>query len=288
MQDAQVIDDVVDDVAEEIPGDQVDPPQDEQEPTQEEASELVITIEGEEQASEDDGIEVPADAPKWAKELRQKQRELVKENKRLKQATEAKQTQEQEITVGPRPTLEGCEFDDERYVSEVEEWVKRKAKAEAKATEAKTKAEAEQKAWHERLAQFESMKTELTVPDYAEAEESVQDVLSVTQQAIIVKGAKNPAQLVYALGKNPGVLKKLAAIQDPVLFAFEAAEIMTKIKTEKRPAPPAPERRVSSGAAIPKSANETMDKLIEEAARTGDISKVREHRKKLAALQNKR
>ena len=114
------------------------------------------------------------------------------------------------------------------------------------------------------------------MPDYEEAEERIQQLFDVTQQGVMIAGADNPALLVYALGKHPAKAKELAAIKDPVKFAFAVAKLETQMKTTSRPraAPPAPDTPIKSTAPSRSAVNATLERLDQEALRTGDRSKV--------------
>jgi hypothetical protein len=113
----------------------------------------------------------------------------------------------------------------------------------------------------------------------------VQDVLNPTQLGIIVNGADNPAQLVYALGKSPAKAKELAAIKDPVKYVFAVAKLETQLKVQPRKAPPAPERVVRGNAGTATGVDNTLARLQAEADKSGDRSAVAKYlrdRKKAA------
>jgi inosine/xanthosine triphosphate pyrophosphatase family protein len=106
--------------------------------------------------------------------------------------------------------------------------------------------------------------------------------LNQTQQGIIVQGADDPALLVYALGKNPKKLQELSSISDPVDFAFKLAKLEAQLKVTNKKAP-SPETRVkgaktgvSSG-----SSDKVLERLRNEADKTGDYTKVLSYKKKL-------
>ena len=102
----------------------------------------------------------------------------------------------------------------------------------------------------------------------------MQDTFNVTQQGVILQGAKRPELLIYALGKNPAKAKELAAIKDPVKFAFAAAELETKLKVADRKVTTEPERVVTGSARISGTVDSTLERLRAEAEKTGDMSKV--------------
>ena len=96
--------------------------------------------------------------------------------------------------------------------------------------------------------------------------------MNQVQQGIVIQYAEDPAALVYALGKHPGKLKELSSIEDPILFAFRVKELEGQVQKTKKtiPSPDTP-LRPTGGASVKLS---TLDELREEAARTGDYTKV--------------
>ena len=91
---------------------------------------------------------------------------------------------------------------------------------------------------------------------------------------------------MYALGKNPKKAKELAAINDPVKFAFAVAKLEAQLKVNPAKRPPAPERAVTGGSApISGTTDSTLDRLRAEAERTGDMTKVIRYRQQLREKQ---
>jgi len=91
----------------------------------------------------------------------------------------------------------------------------------------------------------------------------------------VLQGAENPALVVYALGKNPKKAKELAAINDPVKFAFAIAKLESQLKIQPRKTAPPPERTAPSGnAPISGATDGHLERLRSEAMRTGDMTKV--------------
>lgn len=184
------------------------------------------------------------EAPEWVRDLRKQFREVVKERDELK-----KQIAPKAPEVGPKPTLEACEYDEERLETELLAWHGRKAEAESAKSEAEKATEAARQAWEADLKVYSDQQRELPVKDFETAEEEVVSALSPAQQAILVQGAENKALLVYALGRSPEKLRQLASIQDPIKFAFAVAKLEGKAKMERRPAT-SPEGKVKGSAPI--------------------------------------
>ena len=119
------------------------------------------------------------------------------------------------------------------------------------------------------------------VEGFEDAEETVKEVLSITQQGIIISGATKPEIVIYALGKNPTKLQEVAAITDPVQFAFAIANLQRDLKMQPKKTPETvPEKRVV-GSAPNNAAEKTLDQLRSEAEKTGDYSKVTAYKRNL-------
>lgn len=236
-------------------------------------SEIVVSI-GEEPPPQED-----EPAPAWVRELRKANRE---DKKRIRDLEEKLQsaTAGTKPPVMEKPTLEGCDFDADVYEREYDKWKDQQTEQKREAELANQAKEAERKDWDSQLQGYETAKKNLKVTDYQDAEETVQETLNVTQQGIIVKGAANPALVVYALGKNPSKAKELAAIKDPVKFAFAVANLETKLKVTQAKAPPPPERTVR-GTGSASSVDSTIERLRTEALRTGDATKLMSYKKQL-------
>ena len=237
-----------------------------------EESEVVVTI-GDEQTPETDA-ELEK-APAWVKELRKNHRELQRENRELRQKVEAVSGAgvKDADDPGPKPTLEGCDFDAEKFEKELESWHAKKLAADEKKREKQKEEDAAKAAWQAKLDAYGQAKSKLKVKDADEVEAAVQETLSTTQQGVLLQGADNPALLVYALGKNPKKLKEMAAIKDPVKFAFAVAKLETQLKVTPRKAPP-PEKKVTGSAPVSGAVDSTLERLRAEAERTGDYTKV--------------
>jgi len=241
----------------------------------EDENEVVVSI-GDEQPSSEE--EEESRAPSWVRDLRKSNRE--KDRKLREQEAEIARLKgggsapAAAVVVGEEPTLESCDWDGERYGRELKAWYDRK---NAAAAEDAKKSEAEQAAkasWQAKLDAYGKSKVEMKVRDFDDAEALAADVLNVTQQGVVINGADNPALVIYALGKNPKKAKELAAISDPVKFAFAIAKLETQLKVTQRKAAPTPERVVRSsvpGAAV---VDNQLDRLRAEAEKTGDYTKV--------------
>lgn len=242
---------------------------------EEDDGEMVITI-GEQEPEPDQ----EASAPSWVKELRRNYREAQKELRELKEK-QSQQAAPAAVTVGAKPTLEGCDFDTDKYDAELTAWYERKRKADEQAAQAEAEKQKAQQEWQKKLDGYAKSKTELRVKDYDEAEATVQEKLNQVQQGIILQGADNPALIVYALGKNEKRAAELAQITDPVKFAFEIGKLSKEINMKPRAKPPAPEKTVSGSGSLSGTVDSTLDRLRAEAEKTGDYTKVMAYKNQL-------
>jgi hypothetical protein len=246
---------------------EVDEPVDEVEP--EDTEEVVVSI-GEEAPPPEDHTP----APEWVKELRKTNRELQRQNRELQARVQAAPPETKPVVIGNKPKLEDHDYDADKYEEALTNWFDRKRQAD----EVNAKQEAEvmnqQKAWQAKLDGYGKAKAELRVKDFEDAEEVAQQVFSITQQGVLLQGADNPALVVYALGKNPAKAKELAEIKDPVKFAFAVAKLEKDLKVTNRRQAPAPERIVSGTGRSSGAVDSTLERLREDAARTGNMTKV--------------
>jgi hypothetical protein len=213
-------------------------------------------------------------APEWVKELRKTNRELQRQNRELQGRLQAAPPETKPVVIGNKPKLEDHDYDADKYEEALTGWFERKRQAE----EVNAKQEAEvmnqQKAWQAKLDGYGKAKAELRVKDYEDAEAVAQEVFSITQQGVLLQGADNPALVVYALGKNPAKAKELASITDPVKFAFAVAKLEKDLKVTNRRQAPAPERIVTGTGRSSGAVDSTLERLREDAARTGNMTKV--------------
>ena len=232
--------------------------------------EVVVSI-GEEAPPTEEEVR----APEWVRELRKTNREKERRIRELEAKLTATTTENKPVvTMGPKPKLEDHDYDADRYEQALDAWHERKRQHDLEAETVK-KSELEQhQAWQAKLDSYGKAKAELKVRDYEDAEETVQQLLNVTQQGVVLQGADNPALVIYALGKNPKKAKEIAEITDPVKFAFAVAKLEKELKVTNRRAAPAPERIVSGTGRSSGAVDSTLDRLREEAARTGNMTKV--------------
>lgn len=236
------------------------------------------------------GSDEVSDEPEHITELRRRYREQQKRLKELE--AKASGSAPAAPALPPKPTLEDCDYDAEAFEQKLATWYDAKREHDAREAEVKAVQERAEQKWQSRLAFYDEGKSKLGAQDYDEAEATVAEILSApfpgivaedVRIGIIKQGATDPAALVYALGKNPAKAKELAAIDDPVEFAWRAARLEASMKVVRGKAPP-PEKRVSGGVpGVAGALDDTLERLRAEAAKTGDFSKVMAYKRQMKA-----
>ena len=237
----------------------------------EQQEEMVVSIGDEVPEEEDD-----ASVNESIRELRKNYRELQKDKRKLEEQLKLNKTasESNEVKLSKKPALEDFDYDAEQYESSMDVWYEQKRKFEEQENKKRQLEREAAEQWDKKLQAYGLAKASLKARDFDDAEYVAQETLSTTQQAIILQGSENPALVVYALGKNPKKAKELAAINDPVKYAFAISKLENQLKITNRQAPP-PEKRMSgSTVSVSGSIDSNLEKLRAEAERTGDYTKV--------------
>jgi hypothetical protein len=238
---------------------------------EDEAEELVVSI-GEEESPPQER-EKEGDAV-WVNELRKKYREAIRENRELKAKGPA-QVEPDKPTLPEFPKLSEYDYDEDKFKTATDGWYAKKREIDGFEENQKKAQQAERERIEATHKTYREAASTLKVKDFKEAEEEVVTTLSQVQQGLILNGADNAPLLVYALGKNPKRLAELAAIKDLVKFAFAAAKLEKDLKTSNRKSEkPAPETPLKNSGGPVVGGSKTLERLREEASRTGDMSKV--------------
>jgi hypothetical protein len=235
----------------------------------EDSDEIIVAIDGEEPPPQEEQA-----APEWVRELRREHRELKKRNRELESRASQSTETNPVVNLGPKPNLEALDYDTEKYEQSLADWYERKRLVDDQQAKARRAEEEQQRAWNAKLEGYVEAKTKLKVRDYDDAEEVAQQLFNVVQQGVMIQGAENPALVIYALGKNPKKAKELAAIDDPVKFAFAVAKLESQLKISNRKAATKPEKTFSATAPARGAVDSTLERLREEASKTGNMDKV--------------
>ena len=220
-----------------------------------------------------EGEESPTDEPGWAKDLRQRNRDMARELDGYR-----KQQAPKKVDVGARPTLDGCDYDEDKFATELESWHDRKRQNE----QVETKAQEAERVANEQLRRAETSyrakAAAVPVKNYQDAENAVTAALTPQLQAAMISYLDDAPKIVVALHKYPAMLAKVAAEPDAVRALMMMKDMEKRIKTDVvRKAPPPPEadtiqRGSGSMASVP--ADKELAKLEKEAERTGDRTKI--------------
>jgi hypothetical protein len=208
------------------------------------------------------------------RELRKSNREKERKIRELEAKLNTTATETKPVALVAKPTLESCDYDSDEYEQKLAAWYEHKREYDAAEANVAAQRDAESKAWQDKLDSYAKAKASLKVRDYDEAEATALDTFDVTQQGIVLQGSDNPALLIYAIGKSTKRAKELAAITDPVKFAFAVAKLETQLKVTNRRASTTPERTITSGGRVSGSIDSQLERLRAEALKTGDLSKV--------------
>jgi hypothetical protein len=282
-EETEVVEDVAGELEEGSEVEQEEVEQTEAEQTDEtessDSGEVVVSIGDESPPSEDEELK---GLPAWVKDLRKEHREKSRKLRKLEeQMAERETATARAVTVGAKPTLEGCDYDGDKFEAELTAWHDRKRAADEAERKQREAVEADQKAWNAKLENYGKQKAALKVSDYEETEAQAMEFLSGNQPQIIVAGADNPAAVIYALGKNPAKAKELASINDPVKFAFAVAKLETQVKVTQRKAAPLPETKLSGSGRTPIAGDTKLKQLEEKADRTGDRTELVNYKRSL-------
>lgn len=246
-----------------------------------EDGEVVIELAGESQTPEEIEREK---APEWVKELRKSHRDVQRENRELQRKLSEMQVETKPTALSEKPTLSNCDYDEEDYETKLDKWKNDKAEIEAQdnlARQSSLKAEQE---WQGQLDKYATSKASLKARDYEDAEAAALEALSVTQQGVLIQGSEDAAKVVYFLGKNPKKMAELAALKDPVKFAFAVAKLETLLTVTKRQPPP-PEKTLTGSGKSTSALDSKLEQLMAEADKTGDRTKVAAYRRQMKSLK---
>jgi hypothetical protein len=240
--------------------------------------ELIVTI-GEETPPQEETDEKRA--PEWVRNLRTKAREQERELRELRKLRDGVEQQKQ-TQLGPKPTLEACDYDADLFERRLDAWKERKAVADRQQAEVKEAEAKRQEYFNSKFETYTARKKEVAgkIRDFNDVEETVLHALDDTQRGVVLAHAKDPALLLYAIGKDEKRLQELAKLSDPVEFIFAVARMETQMRTQSRKPSSAPEKSVK-GSASTTGSDKRLDQLYDEAARTGDLTKVRQYKASL-------
>jgi len=220
------------------------------------------------------------DEPEGVRNLRKRLREREEELRALKGQPKVQE-------VGPKPTLEDFDYDDERYDEALLAWHESKRAVKERETQEEAAKRRQREKWEEQERELNAAYTDLRAPGKDSARAKVEEALPGELTAYVVKaGGKNAAALMYALGNAPEKLNELSALAAEGMLAemiARAAIMGTEVNVSRRKPTTAPEqeRRGGNGGVAVNSTAAMLEKLEKEADKTGDRSKLIAYRRKL-------
>lgn len=187
--------------------------------------------------------------------------------------------------LGPEPTLkdEDVDFDEIKFRTKTITWNDRKRDIEAQQKKAREANDAVEADYQTKRERYEQRKAAMPFEDFDVAEATVMKMFTETQRALLIKGARQPAELVYALGLHPEKAKVLAGFSDPVDFVSNIAWLEAKeLKVERRESTPLPEKKiVGTAPVVTVTGDKKLQALEKEADETNDRTKVIAYRRQL-------
>lgn len=223
--------------------------------------------------------EADADQPNDSSVIKRLRSELRDAKKRAASAERA--AAKPKVEVGPKPTLADHGYDEDAYEDALDAWKAKKAEADTATEQAEEGQRRAQEAWQRDLTTYEAKKVSLGVADFDDAEETVKTSLNLVQQAVIVKAARDPAALIYALGKSEAKLAELAKFDDPIKMAAAVALMEGSVKVVKRRKGPAVDRPASGSASMPGGTDKKLEELERKAEKTSDRTELIRYKKQL-------
>jgi len=220
-------------------------------------------------------------AAPWVKDLRKRQAQLAKENRQLKEELYNLKKPQQSNELGPKPTLESCQFDSDVLADELEKWVSKKVELDAQAARQQAQQNAAVEAWNKKQNDYFAIKKEFVkeASDFENAEQNVIDILPEALRSDLIDLADNAVEVVYQIGNDIDLLEKLAGM-NRTQFAHALGKLGGGKRTASRAQGPAPRpEQMAAKGGTPKTVNATLAQLRAEAERTGNYSKVIEYKR---------
>jgi hypothetical protein len=191
------------------------------------------------------------------------------------------------IEVGEKPTLLGCDYDEDKYEAELDAWKERKAASERQTATSREATEEQAQQWASKITKIAEEKIALGKADTDETFETVKAALSESQLATVIATIDEggAAKFIYALGKHPDRLAALAAQTDTIRLIKDVTRLegqLKMVKQRKVIEPDTPERGSARLSKV--STDKKLAKLEAEADRTGDRTELIKYKKSLRQM----
>jgi hypothetical protein len=237
------------------------------------------------EAQDEFAIELEGEEPVEETPLIRQLRAEVRDAKR--ELAERRKADAPQVVVGERPTLEACDYDEDKFATKLEQWHERKAQAAENERKAEQAAQVRNQEFERAVSTYRSKAAALPVKDFQQAEEAVRGALPELLQSAIIQYADDPAKVVYALYKHPQKIAQLADEPDPIKAIKAVWNMERNIKVATRKPPPPPMAANIQRGSAPVAANDydkQLEALEKKAERTGNRTEViafkRAHREK--------
>lgn len=224
------------------------------------------------------GDDIETEQPSDSDLVKQLRRQL--RDARKTPAAPATETEIEIPVLGPEPTLESCDYDEDRLREETRAWVRREAEIERLKAARVQKQESAKAQWQATWDDFATKRDALKARDFEDAETAVITTLTKEQQLIIVGGCENSAAMILALGRSPTKLNEIANVKDPLKFAVALGKLEKDLKVSRRK-PPQPDTPSRGSAPLSANSDKELERLEREADKTGDRTAIIEYKRKL-------
>ena len=261
-----------------------------EETNEQEETEQADDHEGEEESDSDVDAaeEPPRNAPRWVRDLRQREKEKTKQLREkerelaaLRAKLSASQPAEKTPTLPKKPSPEDHDYDADAYADALDKWYSEKATFDAHQAKEKAKSQKVAESYESKRKAYADRIAALGVADWQARETDVASVLTGPQQALLIDTAEKPELVVMALADRPEELERLSSMTNVAQFAAAIARLESKVKIVKRKKQIPPEEVVAGGApGVRGAADNTLARLRAEAEKTGDYSAVTAYRRK--------
>lgn len=228
--------------------------------------------------ADDEAEEEPALVKTLRDQIRERDRKIA-----ALRRTPTANDDDPEPAIAERPrSVADFDYDEERFNAAIDDHLAAKEAHIAWKARQTERDAARQRAADEQTKRVEKQRNALGVSDYDERSSTVRETLSDAQLAILINGADNPAQLIYALGRSQTRLALLAGEENLAKFAVQIGKMEKEIKVTKRTAP-VPETMVrgATGSLARGATDKHLERLEKEAERTGNRTEVQKYKRSL-------
>ena len=180
----------------------------------------------------------------------------------------------------PEPDIDDFDYDPVAFKAALREWDAMKAARENAERDRQEAARRQQERFERQQQALDAAWGDLKVTGKDTARAKVEEAFDEPRRALLVKAARGNAALYIALGANPEKLRALQDLKDdPAEFLIEAALLAKEVKVEKRKPTTQPEQVHRGTAGGAGRSDSKLERLQEEARRTGDRTKLNNYQR---------